>query len=328
MNIGSELKLGGTMATQMTAPRRQQDRPGNGGGRVAESAQAMFKRLRSQLHSKDFRDRVAANVPAHLRTNAFVDRFAESVFTACRDNPDLLTKCDPGSLFHAAARIAKKGLTVGDNMAWLVPYLGQVQDQLGWKGALTIVRRSGVIGRVSCHPAFENDKLFIRLGDDPSVQHEPVLDGDPGSLRGVYSSITLRYPTGNEVDVEWMPTAQIDYIRSRAPSKNSPAWQHWKPEMGRAKVIKRHCKRLPIEDDIADQLKDMDDVIEVKADHVSFEAPDEPVQRHHHQDDDVGDEPRGLAHDPDPEAGRVAVEDDALPENVRAGPDDDLFEAE
>ena len=43
--------------------------------------------------------------------------------------------------------------------------------------------------------------------------------------------------------------------RSKAPSRNSPAWQNWYDEMARAKVLKRACKKIPRE-----RLVDLDDL--------------------------------------------------------------------
>lgn len=227
----------------------------NSNGNGDDQRQRLFVEFRAKLNNESFRKSIASLVPSDFRTVGYVDRLIESIFVAVRDNPDLLLKCDRASLFRAAERLAKKGLTVGDNVAWLVPYKGQVQDQLGYKGAMMQVRRSGVPVQISCQAVFENDRCKIRLGTDAVVEHEPFLDGDRGEMRGCYSF--AKYLESGEVDVEWMSADEIDAIRQRAPSTNSPAWRDFRPEMARKIVLKRICKRLPTERVV--DLEDMDD---------------------------------------------------------------------
>ena len=245
------------MAAPKAAGARGQNR-GNGNSdqdQVSAERQKMFAQFRQELNSKRFRDSVAAHVPEEFRSVGYVDRLIESIFVATRDNMKLLTACDRASLFRAAERIAKKGLTVGDNVAWLVPYNGQVQDQLGYKGAMIQVRRSGLPIQISTQAVFANDPCKILLGTDAKIEHTPFLDGDRGPLRGCYAF--AKYLDTKEVDVEWMGWDKIDEIRNRAPSSNSPAWRDFPDEMGRKIPLKRICKRLPTERVI--DLEDMDD---------------------------------------------------------------------
>lgn len=247
---------------QLPPPRGQQSgyqgrSNGNGEQRETdqEMAQRLFKEFRAQLNGKAFRDGVASIVPAEFRSVGYVDRLCESIFVACRDNPDLLLKCDRASLFRAAERIAKKGLTVGDNMAWLVPYNGQVQDQLGYMGAATLVMRSGVVKRFSCQPVYENDTCDIFLGTEPKVDHRPPMRDRRGAFIGVYAVAWMG--DGAAPEIEWMPAEEVEFIRTSAPSKNSPAWKNWYAEMARGKCLKRLFKRMPKERPV--DLDDMDD---------------------------------------------------------------------
>lgn len=235
---------------QLPPPRGQQQ--ANGGGE--DHAKRLFEQFRAQLNNKDFRDRVAGMCPQEFRTVGYVDRLCESIFVACRDNPDLLTKCDRASLFRAAERIAKRGLTVGDNVAWLVPYSGQVQDQLGYKGAMILVRRAMPDAMFVTQPVFANDICEISLGSDPKVVHRPPMRGGRGAFIGCYALMKI----GDYVDVEWADAETIQYVRSKSPSKNSPAWNNWLEEQSRKIPLKRLCKRQANERPL--DLEDMDDI--------------------------------------------------------------------
>lgn len=234
---------------QLPPPRGQQQANGS-----EDHAKRMFEQLRAQLNNQDFRDRVAGMCPAEFRTVGYVDRLCESIFVACRDNPDLLTKCDRASLFRAAERIAKRGLTVGDNVAWLVPYAGQVQDQLGYKGAMILVRRAMPEAMFVTQPVYANDICEIILGSDPKVVHRPPMKGPRGAFMGCYALMKI----GDYVDVEWADLELIQYVRSKSPSKNSPAWTNWLEEQSRKIPLKRLCKRQPSERPL--DLDDMDDI--------------------------------------------------------------------
>ena len=238
-----------------------------------ERQQRLFKELRADLNRESFRKRIADCIPTDFRQAGYVDRLCESIFIACRDNPTLLTGCDRASLFRAAERIAKKGLTVGDNVAWLVPYKQQVQDQIGWKGTIILATRSGLVERYTCQPVFSNDKCEILLGTENRVTHAPPMRGPRGDFIGAYAIVWFK--DCSEPDIEWMDRETVDFIRSLSPGKNSPAWQNWYTEMARAKVFKRLMKRAPAERPL--DMDDMDDrmakTIEGTGEEVSFDAP-------------------------------------------------------
>lgn len=281
-------------------------------------ANDMFKEFRAQLNSKSFRERIAAGVPAEFRSVGYVDRLIESIFIACRDNPDLLTRCDRASMFRSAERIAKRGLTVGNNVAWLVPYKGQVQDQLGYKGAMIEVRRSKMVSRITAQAVYESDACHIRLGTDQKVDHEVSTAANRGSCIGVYAIAWVE----GEPEIEYMSAEEVEVIRKGSPSANSPAWRnHWS-EMARKTVLKRLCKRLPTERQI--DLDDMDErnarEIEGSAEVINFDeaAPRSQPAALEHQDqgDDMTpdfDPQTGEVRDPDPVDRRAAPQEEQRP---------------
>jgi recombinational DNA repair protein RecT len=121
--------------------------------------------------------------------------------------------------------------------------------------------------------------------------------------------------------IEWMRASQIEEIRKRAPSADSPAWRDFPEEMWRKIVLKRLTKKLPTADPFTMKvMKDLEDTIEGESQAVAgeglsalayhpevpFEAPPvdnrEPVE---HGQDERGwqDEQRREA-EPDQDRGR------------------------
>lgn len=253
----------------MASPRGQLQAPDRSGGQRTggqdqepetneQRRQRLFHELRTRLSDDRVRSRFAAQLPAELRSAATVERFCESIFSACRDNPKLLTDASWPSLLKAAERVAKRGLTVGQNIAWLVPYKGEVQDQLGYMGAVTLAMRSGSVAKVSAQAVYENDRCTILLGTEQTITHSPPMKGRRGAFLGVYAIVWMK-GFGGEVlpEIEWIDADEIEEIRQRSPGKDSPAWRDYRPQMGCKIVLKRALKKVPSER--AMDLEDMDD---------------------------------------------------------------------
>lgn len=69
-----------------------------------------------------------------------------------------LQACSPVSIFNAAATAATLDLPINPNLgfAWILPYKGQAQFQLGWKGFVQLAQRSGQYSRIITAPIYEN----------------------------------------------------------------------------------------------------------------------------------------------------------------------------
>lgn len=82
--------------------------------------------------------------------------FITSVLQVVASN-DLLKKADPVSIFNAAATAATLDLPINNNLgfAYIVPYGGKAQFQLGYKGFIQLAQRSGQFNRISATPIYE-----------------------------------------------------------------------------------------------------------------------------------------------------------------------------
>ena len=170
------------------------------------------------------------------------DRWLTVALHAVTSDPDIL-QCDPLTVVEAVRQSASVGLELNGLMgeAYLIRYGNKAQFQVGWRGLLRLARRSGDIAAIDAQVVYSNDVFDVDLGSEPKVTHKPALS-DRGNRVGVYGWARL---TSGELVVEWMDNAQVELVR-RSGAKNGP-WVEWYDEMARKTVIKRLCKRLPLD---------------------------------------------------------------------------------
>jgi len=170
------------------------------------------------------------------------DRWLTVALHAVTSNPDIL-KCDPLTVVEAVRASASMGLELNGLMgeAYLIKYGNKAQFQVGWRGLLRLARRSGDIAAIDAQVVYSNDAFDVDLGSEPKVTHKPALS-DRGNRVGVYGWARL---TSGELVVEWMDNDQVELVR-RSGAKGGP-WVDWYDEMARKTVIKRLCKRLPLD---------------------------------------------------------------------------------
>lgn len=86
------------------------------------------------------------------RSSAFIT----SVLQAVASN-DLLQKCDPMSIFHAATVAATLDLPINNSlgMAYIIPFKDKASFQIGYKGFIQLALRSGQFNRISTTEIYE-----------------------------------------------------------------------------------------------------------------------------------------------------------------------------
>lgn len=242
---------------------QHQQRSGGGGGQQKQTEEEkakdreLYRKLLDHSRTPKFRTHVTGRLPPEHRNEDTVTHLIDSLLRACRDNKKLLSHCEWYTLLRAAEEAARRGLWFGDNVAWAIPYQGQVQFQLGYRGAIMMVERSNKILMIDCQPVFEQDHCKLDFGTGLVEHTFPWTDR--GECVGVYSWALLK--GAPQKLLEGMTRNIIEKIRQSGPGRNSPAWQNWWEEMGRAKCVKRMCKRLPLEREI-DLSDDEDNTID------------------------------------------------------------------
>lgn len=178
---------------------------------------------------------VTAEKMARIALNEL--RLNDTLATAAMSKPD--------SFINAVMQASHLGLEIGGALGqcYLVPFKGEVKAMVGYRGLLTLARRSGFITSIKAEMVYENDTFALDLGIETIVVHKPLLTGDRGKPKLVYM---VAHFTDGGYHFEWMSIADVDKIRGRSPSGKSGPWVTDYEQMALKTVIRRGWKFLPM----------------------------------------------------------------------------------
>lgn len=200
------------------------------------------------LNNEKFQQQLAAALPKFLDT----DHFVRSAITEFRLNP-ALAECSVPSVLGYFMQAAACGLEPASMLGqcYPVPFnnkkTGQKEAQFicGYRGMLSIARRSGEIASVVAEIVHEKDEFTIEYGMEPKLVHKPFIDGDPGAMRGAY--VVVRFKgDGIEPLIKYMPKSEIDKRRNRSKASSYGPWVTDYDEMAKKTVFRSVFKWLPI----------------------------------------------------------------------------------
>jgi recombination protein RecT len=208
---------------------------------VLARAQAKPKTLIEQL--EELKPQMARIIPTGMST----DRMARLVINEVRKTPKL-GQCNPASFFGAVMAATQLGLEPGPlGHCYLIPFKDEVTLQIGYKGLLELVNRSGKVDSVYAVAVYESDIFDYELGLNPDIKHKPCGDTDPKRLTYVYAVARIKGMSQPRIEV--MSRMEVDGIRKRsqsASSGRSTPWDTDYAEMAKKTVLKRLCKTLPL----------------------------------------------------------------------------------
>lgn len=207
----------------------------------------------------DHQREIELALPRHIQ----LARFMRVSFTVMSQNPKLYT-CDRRSLLGALVQVAQLGLEPGVmGQAYIVPFVNRKRNtteaQLiaGYRGLLTLARRSGDISTVHAWPAYEGDHFRVILGTEPKIEHVPsdqpiawVEDLGKGDKRwrrrpmiAVYAVARMR---DGGVQFDAMRRDECEWHRDRySRSAGDGPWVTDFEEMSKKTVLRRLSKLLP-----------------------------------------------------------------------------------
>jgi len=130
------------------------------------------------------------------------ERMARIVMTEVRRSPKL-AECSIESLLGAAMACAQYGLEPGPmGLAWIIPYGGEAQFQLGYKGLVRLLYRSGQVKDIRCFAVAKGDTFEMDLGAEQPFSHRALVpDRSADNVVGVYCAI--RTTLGGTVPEYW-----------------------------------------------------------------------------------------------------------------------------
>ena len=206
------------------------------------------KTVKDWLDDAAFQNQIAAALPKFLNT----DHFIRSALTEFRMNPDL-QKCSVPSVLGYFMQAAACGLEPASvlGQCYAVPFKNtkagtmEATFLLGYRGMLSIARRSGEVASVDAQIVHEKDEFSVEYGLAPNLVHKPYLEGDPGPMKGAY--VVVRFKgEGVEPLMKYMPKHEIDAHRRRSRASGSGPWMTDYESMALKTVFRSVFKWLPV----------------------------------------------------------------------------------
>jgi recombination protein RecT len=157
----------------------------------------------------------------------------------------------------ALVQSAQLGLEVGSGLglAYLLPFrngkTGEKDCQLiiGFRGLLELIKRSGLVRRVSAHVVYAGDTFDYAFGSSEYIKHVPCGEAVAAKITHAYA--VAEYKDGS-LQMEVMTKKEVDAIRDRG--RRNPVWDSDYSEMARKTLVRRIAKYLPLSPDVADAM--------------------------------------------------------------------------
>lgn len=150
--------------------------------------------------------------------------FISSVLQVINANK-LLSNSDPYTVLNAAATAASLDLPINPNLgfAWIVPYKGKAQFQMGWKGFVQLALRTGQYQRINVTEVFENQfKSFNRLTEELIADFDVEGKGD---IVGYASYFRLN--NGMEKMTYWSKEEVINHAKKYSQAYGKGSMSPW-----------------------------------------------------------------------------------------------------
>lgn len=188
----------------------------------------------------------ATALPKHINS----DRFVRIAITTIRQNPKL-AKCSQESLLGALMVSAQLGLEPGTlGQCYLIPFenkkagIVECQFQIGYKGLIELLRRSGQLSDIYSYTVYENDDFNIEYGLSRTLVHKPNFT-DRGEIKGFYAVAILK---DGAKAFEYMTKDEIikHEEKYRKGSYKNDVWNKNFEEMAQKTVVKKLLKWLPV----------------------------------------------------------------------------------
>jgi recombination protein RecT len=146
--------------------------------------------------------------------------FLSSLLTLANNNK-LLANADPKSVLAAAATAASLDLPINPSLgkAWVVPYKGAAQFQLGYKGVIELAQRSGKMKFITMLPVYEGEIRDWNKFTESYVPGEKLSD----NVVGYYAAFELL--NGFRKASYWTKDEVIAHAKRFSKAFNSGPWQ-------------------------------------------------------------------------------------------------------
>jgi recombination protein RecT len=223
-----------------------------------------------------------------MPTNSAIsaEKLCRVTLLAINTNPTLLT-CSPESIYAAMLESARLGLEIGGAMphAYLVPYKGKAQFQVGYRGMIELVIRSGSAKDVNIEYVHEGDTFQREMGIHGKWTH--IANNDPKRESNPITHVYVEFLLPDDrIKRHVMTTEEINDHAARysqaVNAKDGPWKTAWKA-MAAKTVIKQPILRglLPISlpDNIKKHITGDDHVVSLQDVVESLPALEPPTKK-------------------------------------------------
>ena len=224
----------------------------------------------------------AAALPKHINS----ERFTRIAITTIRQNPKL-AECNAESLLGSLMTIAQLGLEPGVlGQCYLIPFknnkLGTIecQFQLGYKGMIELLRRTGQLSDIYAYTVYSNDEFSIEYGLERTLKHIPAFSNTDGrgEIVGFYSVAILKDGTRA---FEYMTKREVIEHEEKYRKGNfkNDIWNKNFEEMALKTVTKKMLKWLPISVEMIENLRKDEQIhkLDEKTNEVNSEYIDDSI---------------------------------------------------
>jgi recombination protein RecT len=163
-----------------------------------------------------------------------------------------LNNCTPDSIVKVLLSIAELQLDPNPLLAeaYIVPYGKKATLIIGSKGYIKILAKEG--WRIKSYIVGENDSFEYKIDlFDEIVKFEKNLE-DSGDFK---YAVALAQSPNKDINVLVMNKKEIEKHRKASNNQKSQeptgVWQQWYEEMATKTVVKKLCKKLPLNMDIS-----------------------------------------------------------------------------
>lgn len=146
--------------------------------------------------------------------------FLSSLLTLTNNNK-LLANADPRTVLAAAATAASLDLPINPSLgkAWIVPYKGTAQFQIGYKGVIELAQRSGQMKFITMTPVYKGELQHWNRFNETYILGEKTDD----EIVGYFAAFEL--VNGFKKASYWSKEEVIKHAKRFSKSFGSGPWQ-------------------------------------------------------------------------------------------------------
>lgn len=191
--------------------------------------------------------RLVENYAKRITSSERAQQFSTQISIMAQREPRIKA-ASPQSVVEAMMACVSVDLmpNTPEQLAYIIPYGERVQFQLGYKGLIALMYRSGQVQSVNAELVFEGDEFDVTLGSDRGLKHKPNFDVDRTDYKLVTHAYATVKLTNGEIIFDVMTRKELDKVKDFAKAKSTDApWATWPEAMAKKTVVKRITKLLP-----------------------------------------------------------------------------------